>query len=269
MAKTVKFGFIESKIAAFIFTLLLFFSFNAWSQLLFFADFEGSSKTKAFPDLSVNDLKNWESTPKIEYSIEEGPNGTNELKVLTEGCEANGTTLLPDPRGTNESWTDVIIELEAVWGDDDDLGIIFRRKADDKGYIALFGGTQDPTVYLVSLDESCVKDGVCLFQACIGDAMEKKEHRIPEGITYKIRIEAIGDSIKLYSWNPEEVDKQEVDPIIEVRDSTYKSGTVGIRPESWSNGFIDNIMVTGPAGPKAVRPEGKMAISWGRVKALF
>lgn len=255
------------------FILLLVFSFNTQAQLRFFADFEKPLKTAAFPDNSVNELLNWKSNPKIQYSIEKGPNGTDGIKVLTEGCDANGTTLLPDPRGTNKNWTDVIIELEAVWGDDDDIGIIFRRTSPEKGYIALFGGTQDTNVYLGRLDKPCYKDGVCVFQSCIGSFIAAKPHNIPNfDITgrkiYKIRIEAIEDRITLYFWDIEKL-KEKDKPIIDVRDSTYKSGTVGIRPESWLNGLIDNIMVTGPMGEKAVEPYGKLASTWGTLKSAY
>ena len=54
------------------------------------------------------------------------------------------------------------------------------------------------------------------------------------------------------------------EPIIEVRDSTFKRGTVGFRPGSLPNSAIDNISVTTPG--RAVKVVGKLATTWASIK---
>ena len=53
--------------------------------------------------------------------------------------------------------------------------------------------------------------------------------------------------------------------MIEVEDSTYTKGSVGIWHESNDNGVIDNIYLFDKSA-LAVSPQGKTAITWGTIK---
>ena len=258
----------QNKITLLILILLLLLSFKVQARVLFFADFEAPGKTKAFPNNSVNDIQNWKCSNKTQsWNIIEGPNGTNAIVQEVEGEAANGETLFPDPNGTNEKWTDVIIEFEASWKDDDAHEVLFRRSAPKEGYCAIFGGSQEHFVALLDINQDCYQvNGVKIREACNGKFIEMEEHDIAVDQTgatiYNIRVEAIGDVIKLYFAEEGEIDLK--DPIIEVKDSTYKRGTVGFRPGSLPNSAIDNVKVT--AGGKAVNQAGKLTTTWGRIK---
>jgi hypothetical protein len=259
----------QSRIVILTVILLLLLSCRVQAGLLFFSDFEDPGKTEAFPNDSVNDIKNWKSSNKAQnWEIIKGPNGTNAIMQTIEGEAANGETLLPDPNGRNEQWTDVIIEFEASWRDDDAHEVLFRRSAPKQGYCAIFGASQEHFVALLDVSLDCYTvDGVKIREACLGQFIEKIDHDIvvdETGATiYSIRVEAIGDTIKLYFAEEGEIDLG--DPIIEVKDSTYKRGTVGFRPGSLPNSAIDNIRVTTPPG-KAVKTAGKLTTTWGSIK---
>lgn len=261
-----------NKTAILIAVLLLLLSPKTQARDLFFADFEEPGKAKAFPDDSVNDIKNWECSNKAQsWNVIKGPNGTNAIVQTVEGEAANGETLLPDPRGANEQWTDVIIELEVSWKDDDAHGVLFRRSSPKEGYCAIFGASQERFVALLDISQGCYEvNGIKIRETCAAQFIEKKEHDIAVDETgtavYNIRVEAIGDTIKLYFAAEGEIDLEE--PIIEVKNSTYKRGTVGFRPGSLPNSAIDNIRVTVPAG-RAVKTTDKLATSWGSIKGVY
>lgn len=61
-------------------------------------------------------------------------------------------------------------------------------------------------------------------------------------------------------------DPNAVSAYIEVEDSTYTSGKVGIWHESNSNGFIDNVYIFDERA-LPVLPLDKLAVTWGRLKA--
>ena len=46
-------------------------------------------------------------------------------------------------------------------------------------------------------------------------------------------------------------------------------GIVGIWHESWGNGRLDEVLVTGPGGTTAVDPHAKLSTTWGDVKSSY
>lgn len=258
----------QIKIVILISILLLLLSCGVQARLLFFADFEEPGKTQAFPNDSVNDIENWEcSNNAQEWKIVGGPNSTNAIAQTTEGEAANGETLLPDPNGTNGQWRDVVIEFEASWKDDDAHAVLFRRSSPKEGYCAIFGASQEHFVALLRIDQGCYEvNAVKVRETCAGQFLAEKDHgmAVDEAGTkiYDIRVEAIGDTIKLYFAEQGNMDLEE--PIIEVKDSTFKRGTVGFRPGSLPNSAIDNISVTTPG--RAVKVVDKLATTWASIK---
>lgn len=146
--------------------------------------------------------------------------------------------------------------------------MLFRRSEPKKGYCAIFGASQEHFVALLDINQDCYEvNGVKIRETCNGKFIEEKEHDIAVDETgvkiYNIRVEAIGDVIKLYFAEEGKIDLK--NPIISVMDSTYKRGTVGFRPGSLPNSAIDNIKVT--AGGKAVDKAGKLTSTWASIKA--
>jgi len=261
----------SNKITALIFILLLSLAFEVQAKVLFFADFESPGTTKAVPDKSVNDVSNWKCSNKTQnWKIIKGPNGTNAIVQEVEGEAANGETLLPDPRRTNDKWIDVIIEFEASWKDDDAHEVLFRRSEAKKGYCAIFGASQEQFVALLDISQDCYEvNGVKIRETCKDKFIAQEVHDIVVDQTgakiYDIRVEAIDDVIKLYFAEEGKIDLK--NPIIEVKDSTYDRGTVGFRPGSLPNSAIDNVKVT--LAGKAVNKANKLADTWGQLKSAY
>ncbi len=70
--------------------------------------------------------------------------------------------------------------------------------------------------------------------------------------------------------NRETVEAGLVEPILDVRDTKYGSGNVGIYLESMKEGILDNITVTDADGlpaATAVDARGKLATQWGAIKS--
>ena len=69
--------------------------------------------------------------------------------------------------------------------------------------------------------------------------------------------------------NRETVEAGLVEPILDVRDTKYGSGNVGIYLESMKEGILDNITVTDADGlpaATAVDARDKLATQWGAIK---
>ena len=262
----------------FVIGLALFAIAQGEARVMFFADFEEDSK-KAVPDKDVNDVANWKpDNPAQIWALAPFANGTQGLKQTTEGCGNSGNTPLPGVK----NFTNGIIQLEMSWGDNDSWGIIFRKSANDKGYLVVFGGTETPAVILARLDDGCGGVGQCLDQSGCENNPAKTLGQVPHGLqineangaSYLGRIEAQGDTIKVwYSKLADIKDPRARDlgaPILEVKDATHKSGSVGVWHESQVNCLIDNVTVTdsGFFG-LAVEPQGKMATTWGDIKETY
>ena len=245
-------------------------------RTLFFADFESGSR-KTIPSKAVNDPKNWQpENPQTLWEVADFANGTKGLRQTAEGCGTSGNTLLP---GMTRNFTDGIIQLEMSFGDDDSAGIIFRKSAEDKGYLVVFGVTETPVVIVALLDKGCAKVGNCLDQVACENNAANTLIEVPHGLgemdqtnntVYFGRIEARGNTIKVWYLRRDDVKNPNAEnlgkPIVEIRDSTHKSGSVGFWHESMQNGMIDNILVTGPGGFRSVDDQEELVTTWGTLK---
>jgi len=90
------------------------------------------------------------------------------------------------------------------------------------------------------------------------------------------RIEAIGDSIKIWYMDMNDVpagfDAENPDstvlgkPMISVTDDRYQAGYIGMYQESQSNCIIDNFLITDLEGGAAVDARSKLSTYWGVIK---
>ncbi len=246
----------------------------ATAQTLFHADFESTS--------GVNDVSQWKpENPGQKWAIADFPGSGKGLRQTVEGCANSGNTPLPGV--TN--FSDGVIQLEMSFGDDDSFGVILRQSAADKGYLVTFGYIETPAVIIALLDKGCGKVGMCNDQTGCENAPANTLAQVPHGLDAAIggkmdnsvvllgRIEAVGDTIRVwYKARADVKDPLAKDlgkPLVEIKDATHKSGAVGVWHESNNNGTIDNVWVFGPAGIVAVEPQGKLATSWGSIKAGY
>ncbi len=239
----------------------------ATAQIIFSEDFEGSDPGWA-PD---NGGQIWEITPDF-------PNGTAGYLNTVEGCGNSGNT----PIGF-DNFSDGIIQLEMSWGDDDSWGIVLRKTADDAGYLVVFGYNETPSVIIADLADGCADTGNCLDQVGCengGNELLQVDHGLGADLTqdnsvsYTGRIEAIGDTIKVWYLPTADVASPTGDlgaPTVEFQTDGAHSGpgSVGVYQESQGGCMIDNVWVTGAAGITPVEPQGKLAASWGRIKSTY
>ena len=249
-------------------TLFVFTVIQVSAQVSFFADFEDNSK-KAVPNKGVNDAANWKpENAGQKWGLAKFANGTQGLQHTTSGCGNSGNTPLPG----NITFTDGVIEVDAAWKDDDSWGIIFRQTAPDKGYLAFFGYNETPRVILADLAKGCGKMGQCLNEGTNCEenrnlVIADEPHKLGGGldqsgnVIYKLKVEANGNHIKL-SYG--KLGEEKV--IVDVKDDTYKRGSVGIWQESNDNSMIDNVKITGGL---AVNPQWKLATMWSWLKTQY
>lgn len=248
----------------------------AAAQVAFLADFEDGSKA-AVPGPEVNDVANWDVlAPGQVLAVTDHPtNGTLGLKITVEGCGNSGMFMMPGV----DDFKDGIIQAELNAGDDDSFGLVFRRSAEDAGYIVFFGTVETPSVIVAGLAE-CGGQGVCWDQnSCETDAgkyLAKEPHGLVIGIGNNTdtigRVEVTGDRIQVWYVLLEDVadpmaDDLGIPPLIDITDGEFAAaGAAGLWHESMANGFYDNVWVTGGTG-LAVDAAAKAAVTWGRIKA--
>ena len=267
-----------------ILTLSLFVSLHATGQVVFYADFEPGSKD-VIPNAGVNDIKKYKpenaGTIWAAQDFEGGKlGGTKAMAQTAEGCGISGNTELPGVDG----FTDGIIQMVFSFGDDDSVGLQFRRKGDDKGYLAVFGYNETSSVLFMSLEDGCCPSGNCLDQ-CGCENGGKEIDSVPHGlgggldqtnaVPYFGRVEVDGKNVKIWYMELAEVDdlfapsEDLGDPILESdKATTTDAGSVGIWHESWGMGRVDSILVTNANGFD-IDAKGKLTTSWGEVKSSY
>ena len=266
----------------FIFSLL--FAFHAAANIVFYADFEAGSKD-AKPNANVNNVKNYKpenaGTVWDDGDFNGGKiGGKGAMAQTAEGCGISGNTPLPDV----DNFTDGIIQVVFSFGDDDSFGVQFRRKGDDKGYLAVFGYNETSKVILGDLADGCCPSGQCLDQCgCENGGKEilGVDHGLGAGLTqdnsvpYFGRVEVKGSNVKV--WYMELADVKDLfgdssklgAPVLESDKADNKSaGSVGVWHESWGNGRIDSILVTSGAGFD-VDVKDKLTTMWGEIKTTY
>ncbi len=264
--------------------LSLLVSFHAIGQVVFYADFEAGSKD-AIPDAGVNDVKKYKpenaGTIWAADDFEGGKiGGKGSMKQTAEGCGISGNTPLPGL----DNFTDGIIQVVFSFGDDDSFGVQFRRKGDDKGYLAVYGYNETPLVLFMSLEDGCCSSGQCLDQCGCengGKEIANEPHGLGGGldqtnaVAYFGRVEVQGNNVKIWYMKLDEVkdlfapSEDLGDPILESDKATNKSaGSVGVWHESWGMGRIDSILVTNANGFD-IDVKDKLTTMWGEIKVAY
>ncbi len=255
---------------------------HASAQIIFYADFESGS-SEAIPDASVNDPANWvpENAGTIWVESDEFPDGTGALHQSAEGCGISGDTPLPGV----DSFSDGIIQAVFSWQDDDGVGFQFRRVGDDSGYLVAFGYNETPQIIIGSLADGCCPSGQCLDQCSCengGNELVGVDHGLgadlsqDNSVAYFARVEVSGNSIRVWYMELGDVpdlfaDSSELgDPVAEYDGADDMGpGTVGIWHESWGNGRVGSVLVTGPGLLTSVDPHSKLSTTWGDVKSSY
>ena len=255
---------------------------HASAQVIFYADFEISG-SKAIPDVSVNDPANWvpENAGTIWAETTEFPNGSGALHQTAEGCGISGNTPLPGI----DDFSDGIIQAVFSWQDDDGVGFQFRRVGEDQGYLVAFGYNETAQIIIGSLADGCCPSGQCLDQCSCengGNELVGVDHGLgadlsqDNSVAYFARVEVTGSLIQAWYMPLDDVPNlfaasdELGDPVAEYDGADdLGPGTVGIWHESWGNGRVDDIIVTGPGGTTDVDPHAKLSTTWGDVKSSY
>ncbi len=266
-----------------LFSVILLSSVSA--QVIFYADFEADSQD-AVPDAAVNDAANYvsENADTVWAEASDFPEGgEGGLHQTTEGCGASGNTPLPGV----DNFTDGIIQGVFSWQDDDGVGFQFRRVGEDKGYLVAFGYNETAQIIIASLADGCCPSGNCLDQcACEngGNELLGVEHGLgadlsqDNSVAYFGRIQVTDTLIQV--WYMPLADVPDIfvnsdelgDAVAEFDGAEHAGpGSVGIWHESWGNGRVGSILVTGPDGfsTTAVEPHAKLSTTWGDVKSSY
>ena len=253
---------------------------------VFFANFDKGG----IPNEGVNDPKNWKpQNPALIWGIGDFPaNGTKALQMMASGCGTSGFTPLPGL----ERWSDGIIQMDMGWRDDDSWGIVFRWDGESNGYFVFFGFEETINLALFDLAQLGLKNAQCLSQVPGAEqgpepgAKIKEDapgllkvvpHNLPidktANTSYTGRIMAQGPKIKIWYGLTKDFpddplkEPQNVSAVIEVEDSTYSEGMIGIWHESNDNSVVDNIYVFDQKALSVAPSREKMATVWGRLKA--
>ena len=263
-----------------LFSFMLISHVNA--QVIFYADFEANS-SEAVPDASVNDPANWvpENDGTVWVESTDFPDGGSALHQSAEGCGISGNTPLPGV----DDFSDGIIQAVFSWQDDDGVGFQFRRVGDDSGYLVAFGYNETPQVIIGSLAKGCCPSAQCLDQcSCENGGNEDVgvDHGLgadlsqDNSVAYLGRVEVSENLIQVWYMPLDDVpdlfaDSSELgDPIAEYDGAEDMGpGTVGIWHESWGNGRVGSVLVTGSGGFVAVDARAKLSTTWGDVKSRY
>ena len=255
---------------------------HASAQVIFYADFEISG-SKAIPDAGVNDPANWvpENAGTVWVESDEFPNGSGALHQSAEGCGISGDTPLPGV----DDFSDGIIQAVFSWNDDDSVGFMLRRVGDDSGYLVVFGYNETPQVIIGSLADGCCPSGQCLSECSCengGNELVGVDHGFGPDLTqdnsvaYFARVEVTGSLIQVWYMELDDVPSlfaasdELGNPVAEYDGADdLGPGTVGIWHESWGNGRVDDVIVTGPGGTTDVDPHAKLSTTWGDVKSSY
>jgi hypothetical protein len=159
--------------------------------------------------------------------------------------------------------------------------VVFRKTADDAGYIVVFGYIETPFVIVADLAKGCGGNDCLDNLGCENNpanTLIQVDHGLGGSLTqdlsvsYTGRIEVRGETIRV--WYLPTADIADPygdlgDPLIDIQHGAHAGpGSVGIWHESQGGSMIDNVLVLGIGGqPLAWRPDPKdgalFAQTWG------
>lgn len=168
---------------------------------------------------------------------------------------------------------------------------MFRRGGPQNGYLAFLGYAETIDLALFDLAKLNMNNGQCLGDVGVeegpepgrtiidGMALAAVRHNLNTddrtgAVSRTARISVQGSSIRVwYGLTDSFPDDPLRDPapgdvsaMIEVNDSTYTSGSVGVWHESNDNGVIDNVYVFDASALTVVASKNKLATTWGELK---
>ena len=220
--------------------LLTAFSISAFGAILFEDDF-GSGN-----------LDKWENVKGQPLEVTKDPDdGGNQ--VCEQNIEIEGPPL-PIPKGSlDEGWTDYIWEYDLRWVGDPFVGNGYRY--------------QGPTNYFHGSRRVGGSYSIFIWNGGFAE-LNNQPWASDGGVWYRLQLSVIGDEhIVKTKERDDETPFDELDPILKIKDNTYKDGPIGLFGAEGMM-FWDNIIVYEPGtNIRAVKPRGKLTTTWGGLKS--
>ena len=158
-----------------------------------------------------------------------------------------------------ENWSDYYWEFDWLWENDSYVGTIYRVEDAE----AHFHGTRR-----VSGECECIKiytrSAGSWAQIASGDYPTElnkwyKYQLLIKGAKHEIRMKESDDGMPF----------DELKPVVEVEDDTFKKGPVGMMGITTGVCYFDNMTVyENPGDILAVSPKGKITLIWGLIKMM-
>jgi hypothetical protein len=230
-----------------VLSFLMGFSVSALGKILFEDDFEA--------DDIGDEPALWNPVPGSIVQVVEDPDDRDN-KVLNQNWEANGLGCVT-PAGWEDQdfWRDYVWEFDWMWDQDTYQGTAHRYQ-DAGGY------------YHSSRREGGGNFITYMWNGNFNE-LQAGPWQSVAGVWYRMQSSDIGDEhIIKGKERDDETPFDELDPIISVEDDTYPEGPIGLF--GGAGLYWDNIIVYEPGtdieAAKLVRPAGKLATTWGKIK---
>ena len=184
------------------------------------------------------------------FTIGEDPTDSKNKLVKTTGIGQ----YVPNVAG-RENWSDYIWDFDWIWENDSFVGILYRiEDADNCFHASRRTGGTDFQIY------AC--------KGAWGGALVTSQYPNELNVWYSHRLVLKGSKHEIYlKERNDSTPFEELEPVIEVDDDTFKNGPVGIMGITSGLAYYDNIVVyESPADLTDVSPAGKLAQIWGKIK---
>ena len=184
------------------------------------------------------------------FTIEKDPTDSKNKLVKTTGIGQ----YVPNVAG-RENWGDYIWDFDWIWENDSFVGTLYRiEDADNCFHFSRRTGGTDFQIY------AC--------QGTWGGAIVTSQYPNELNVWYSHRLVLKGSKHEIYlKERNDSTPFEELEPVIEVDDDTFKNGPVGIMGITSGLAYYDNIVVyESPADLTDVSPAGKLAQIWGKIK---
>jgi hypothetical protein len=229
-------------------SLLIGVSLSAFGKVLFEDDFEADSLNKE-PSLWGNIVAGF------TLRVVADPDNPNN-KILAEQGEGNGLGI-PTPADWEKQdfWVDYIWEFDWMWDRDEYQGTAHRY--------------QGPLQYLHSSRRLGGANFIIYMWNGNWNELQNKPWPSEPNVWYRMQISDIGDEhIVKGKERDDDAEFEALNPIVSIKDNTYKTGTIGLFGTSGGALYWDNIIVYEPGtNIQAVTPAGKLTTTWGTLKA--
>ncbi|MBC8457991.1 MAG: hypothetical protein H8D67_08355 [Deltaproteobacteria bacterium] len=184
------------------------------------------------------------------FTIGEDPTDSKNKLVKTTGIGQ----YVPNVAG-RENWGDYIWDFDWIWENDSFVGTLYRiEDADNCFHASRRTGGTDFQIY------AC--------KGAWGGALVTSQYPNELNVWYSHRLVLKGSKHEIYlKERNDSTPFEELEPVIEVDDDTFKNGPVGIMGITSGLAYYDNIVVyESPADLTDVSPAGKLAQIWGKIK---